>query len=337
MRKDSRPFITITVDMPRNPKFAGLTKGQKFLVVEAWCHCGEYLTDGVVDLATWRGLATKRDREAVMSTGIAVEFRKGEIVQISSGFRPDCDEIHAEFELTSGRTLPTDCVLFLDYLDHQTSRAEVEENREKRRSAGRKGGQAKARNATKPASTFLASATANAYPTPSKNVASKEVEEEVTTYVVTEKTPSTAPRPTPTEAPGFAEFWAAYPRRTDKGGARRAYAKAITRAAPDDVLAGAHRFAADPNLPEPQFVPHPATWLNGERWTDEALPSRIQPGRPSLPDGRQLTPAQIKFAQAEALKSNPNPDILRAAGLPIPGEMSHLPTSLSAATRAITA
>ncbi|MFI5781151.1 hypothetical protein [Nocardia sp. NPDC051570] len=313
------------MDMPRNPKFAGLTKAQKFLVVEAWCHCGEYLTDGVVDPATWRGLATKRDRDAVLATGVAIEFRKGEIVRIPSGFHPDCDAIRAEFESSSGRTLPTDCVLFLDYLDHQQSRAEVESKREQRRSAGRKGGEAKARNAAKPGSARLASATADAYQTPSKNVPEKEVDKEVPTYVGTKNTPSTAARPTPTATlpPGFTEFWTTYPRRTDKGGARRAYAKAIAKATPEAILAGASRFAADPNLPEQQFIPHPATWLNGERWSDDPLPPRSQLGRaaaerPVMSNGRQLTPAEMKFAQAEALKIHPNPEILRAAGIPVP-------------------
>ncbi|WP_330251801.1 hypothetical protein OG874_37665 [Nocardia sp. NBC_00565] len=153
-----------------------------------------------------------------------------------------------------------------------------------------------------------------------KSVPEKEVEKEVPTYVGTEKTSSTAPQPTATiNPPGFVEFWAAYPRRTDKGGARKAYAKAITRTDSSAILDGARRFAADPNLPEPQFIPHPATWLNGERWTDEPLPPRFRPSSapsPQRPNG--LTPAEMKFAQAEALKDNPDPRILAAAGIPMP-------------------
>lgn len=72
----------------------------------------------------------------------------------------------------------------------------------------------------------------------------------------------------------FDQFWDAYPRRTAKADARRAWAKACRVADPAEVIEAARRYAADPNLPEMQFVPHPATWLNGGRWSDGPLPAR---------------------------------------------------------------
>lgn len=80
----------------------------------------------------------------------------------------------------------------------------------------------------------------------------------------------------------FETFWQHYPRKTDKGGARKAWAKAIKKATIGTITAGAQRYAADPNLPEPQFIPHPSTWLNGERWNDGPLPPRT--GRPRTAD-----------------------------------------------------
>lgn len=77
-----------------------------------------------------------------------------------------------------------------------------------------------------------------------------------------------------TEAFGFDEFWALYPRRTGRAAARRAWDKAIRSTPEAVVLEGAKRFAEDPNLPEKSFIPHPATWLNGGRWSDEPLPAR---------------------------------------------------------------
>lgn len=72
----------------------------------------------------------------------------------------------------------------------------------------------------------------------------------------------------------FSEFWQVYPRKVGKGAAKKAFAKAHAKANGDVVL-GAQRFAADPNLPyEKNFIPHPATWLNDERWDDEPLPHR---------------------------------------------------------------
>jgi hypothetical protein len=76
------------------------------------------------------------------------------------------------------------------------------------------------------------------------------------------------------EAHGFEIFWDNFPRHTDKGGARKAWAKAVKKVDADTIITAAHAFARDPNLPEPQFVPHASTWLNGERWNDGPLPPR---------------------------------------------------------------
>ena len=40
-RKDTRPYIKVTLDMPDHPKYAGLTRAQKFLVIEGWIHCAK--------------------------------------------------------------------------------------------------------------------------------------------------------------------------------------------------------------------------------------------------------------------------------------------------------
>lgn len=82
-----------------------------------------------------------------------------------------------------------------------------------------------------------------------------------------------APSSAPTVDP-FDEFWEVYPRRVAKGSARTAFARAAKQAGADVVVEGARRFAADPNLPEERFVPHPATWLRSERWVDGPLPAR---------------------------------------------------------------
>ena len=81
---------------------------------------------------------------------------------------------------------------------------------------------------------------------------------------------------------GFAEFWAAYPAKADKKAAVRAF----TRLAPSPellavILAAVARQRAWPKWLKDggQFVPNPATWLNGSRWEDlppapSAAPSR---------------------------------------------------------------
>lgn len=87
--------------------------------------------------------------------------------------------------------------------------------------------------------------------------------------------------------PRLIEFWETYPRRVGKGAVRKSLAKAISTADFETVIAGARRYAADPNLPTDRvMIPYPATWLNQERWNDEALPARYtQTGRPSASSG----------------------------------------------------
>ena len=55
----------------------------------------------------------------------------------------------------------------------------------------------------------------------------------------------------------------------------KAFTKAARKVGAETVILGAKRYAADPNLPDRQFVPHPATWLNRGSWDDEPLPPRI--------------------------------------------------------------
>lgn len=73
----------------------------------------------------------------------------------------------------------------------------------------------------------------------------------------------------------FSLFWNAYPRKVGKGAAKKAFDKAVDEFGTLKILAGVNRFANDPNKPEQQFIPHPATWLNEQRWDDDPYPERI--------------------------------------------------------------
>lgn len=74
------------------------------------------------------------------------------------------------------------------------------------------------------------------------------------------------------EDAGFAVFWAAYPRKVSKAAARQAFKQAWKKLPPFDeetiLIGGLERAKA--GWDEPKFIPHAATWLNGERWTDES-------------------------------------------------------------------
>lgn len=72
----------------------------------------------------------------------------------------------------------------------------------------------------------------------------------------------------------FLEWWKHYPRKQDKGGAFKAWKK-IKHATLDELIAGADRYANDPNRTD-QYTKHAATWLNNRSWEDEdGLPARI--------------------------------------------------------------
>lgn len=70
----------------------------------------------------------------------------------------------------------------------------------------------------------------------------------------------------------FAQFYRVYPRKMQKGDAAKAFAKALTVASAEEIIAGATRFANDPNLPPDRFIPYPASWLRAEAWDDGPLP-----------------------------------------------------------------
>jgi uncharacterized protein YdaU (DUF1376 family) len=67
----------------------------------------------------------------------------------------------------------------------------------------------------------------------------------------------------------FDEFWQAYPRKVAKPTAARAWAKAIKEADPQAIIDGLQRQAPSMAAKDPQYIPHPATWLSGGRWADQ--------------------------------------------------------------------
>ncbi|MCY1391375.1 hypothetical protein D9M71_62140 [compost metagenome] len=80
---------------------------------------------------------------------------------------------------------------------------------------------------------------------------------------------------------GFDAFWSRYPRKTAKQAAVKAWAKlkpdAALIARITESLAK-HCLSHDWLKDGGQYVPHPATWLNGKRWEDEVkTPANVRP------------------------------------------------------------
>lgn len=76
----------------------------------------------------------------------------------------------------------------------------------------------------------------------------------------------------------FAAFWKVYPRKTEKGAARKAWSKAVKAAGgdPDRIVQGAYRYSLDPNRVD-EYTKTPPRWLNAECWDDDPLPARGSP------------------------------------------------------------
>lgn len=81
----------------------------------------------------------------------------------------------------------------------------------------------------------------------------------------------------------FSTFWGLWPRKTAKKDAERAWAKlrAVDRRAVLHVLPKHIAYWEAIRAPM-EFIPHPATWLNGERWKDQIVAPAPRPTRSAV-------------------------------------------------------
>lgn len=77
--------------------------------------------------------------------------------------------------------------------------------------------------------------------------------------------------PTPARVDQFDEFWSAYPRKTAKEAARKAWPKAAKKADPNKIIAAARRYAVKRAGEDDRYTAHPATWLNAGSYDDPDL------------------------------------------------------------------
>lgn len=146
-----------------------------------------------------------------------------------------------------------------------------------------------------------AETSARTLPGPSQRVQQEDRDPKTKTETETkekEKTCATKLRDRPPLR--FDEFWIAYPRRRDRRKAERAFAAALKRADADTIIAGARRYATDPNRDD-QFTKYAEGWLNGDGWLDEPLPPR------NGNHGPPIATSDLRVAQVQALKSVPSP------------------------------
>lgn len=80
-----------------------------------------------------------------------------------------------------------------------------------------------------------------------------------------ENTPSSKPA----ASKEFDLFWIQYPRKVGKEAARKAFAKAMKKTTLNKVMSAVEDLRIRVAGKDPQFTPHPSTWLNEGRWDDE--------------------------------------------------------------------
>ena len=78
----------------------------------------------------------------------------------------------------------------------------------------------------------------------------------------------------------FEVFWKVYPRKVGKGDARKKYILARKKIELDALISAVERYAETAKDVDPQYIPHPATWLSKERFFDE-IPQQSDENLPS--------------------------------------------------------
>ena len=127
-----------------------------------------------------------------------------------------------------------------DYLEWNRSKSEIDALSEKRKAAGQRGGASKTQAKRKQ--------------TQAKGTPDTDTD--------TERTSTNAHRE------GFEKFWSAYPRKVDKGRARKDFDKAMKLTDLDTILAGVERYKKSDTVKD-GYIKYPSTWLNAEGWSDE--------------------------------------------------------------------
>ena len=135
--------------------------------------------------------------------------------------------------------------------------------------------------------------------------------------------PMNHPNKPSNETPDFDLFWDQYPIKIGKAAAKKAWAKAIKAEAPDVIIAGAVRYATDPNR-HPSFTAHASTWLNAHRWNDSPLPPRVL--SPEERRERDLLESRAKTEKerAETLKWQEEQRKIQASAIPVPDYVKDL-------------
>jgi hypothetical protein len=108
-----------------------------------------------------------------------------------------------------------------------------------------------------------------------------------------------------------------------KQAAERAFAKACKVAEQSVIIAGAARYADDPNRVD-AFTAHPTTWLNAGRWNDEPLPERIKTGDEKRAEEQRIIEQRRAREIAETLRWQKEVEEAKKNAVPMPNDLKVL-------------
>lgn len=101
----------------------------------------------------------------------------------------------------------------------------------------------------------------------------------------------------------FELFWEAYPKKKAKQDAEKAFAKVTVSVQTLLYAIEVQKKSEDWTKENGQFIPHPATWLNGKRWEDQV----------SCMGSKSTGPRQLDDGELEAIQRMLNDDSLGGA------------------------
>ena len=129
----------------------------------------------------------------------------------------------------------------------------------------------------------------------------------------------------------FLSFWQAYPRKTGKGAAWKAWKNAV-RPQLEVILNAIRKARQSPDWQKERgaFIPHPSTWLNQARWEDEGIDYAALSGKR---DTGHSSPHSVDESEAFRWRSERYPESLEVHPTPTTFPFKNWPDSIRAEYR----
>ena len=97
------------------------------------------------------------------------------------------------------------------------------------------------------------------------------------------------------------EIYRLYPRKEARADALKAIEKALRKVSAELLKEAVSAFAEAKRGQESKFIPHPATWFNGERWTDDRATWTVWKQGVPAQIVRPAAPRELSYAEQQQL------------------------------------